>query len=80
MIQTATMLDTDITLPLDAILDTAFVGIAFTRERRFVQANPAMERMFGWARGSLVGQPGLPGSSVDSATSPVGRHQSQLQK
>ncbi len=58
MIQTATMLDTDITLPLDAILDTAFVGIAFTRERTFLHANPRFEELFGWDAGELVGRPG----------------------
>src|SRR5690606_18331354 len=44
--------------PLDAILDTAFVGIAFTRNRQFQHANPRFEELFGWRPGELVGQPG----------------------
>ena len=42
-----------------AILERASIGIAFTRDRRFVQANPYFEQMFGWAPGSLIDQPGL---------------------
>ena len=41
-----------------AILERASIGIAFTRDSRFVQANPFFERMFGWESGALVGQPG----------------------
>ena len=41
-----------------AILDNASVGIAFTRESRFQQANPRFEAMFGWEFGTLVGEPG----------------------
>jgi PAS domain S-box-containing protein len=41
-----------------AILERAAIGIALTRDRRFVQANPFFERMFGWAPGALVAQPG----------------------
>lgn len=41
-----------------AILERASIGIAFTRDRRFVQANPYFERMFGWEIGALKGQPG----------------------
>ncbi len=41
-----------------AIFKNASIGIALTRERRFVQANPLFERMFGWEVGQLVGQPG----------------------
>jgi PAS domain S-box-containing protein len=41
-----------------AILQNASIGIAFTRERRFVEANPAFESMFGWPAGGLVDQPG----------------------
>jgi len=40
-----------------AILERASIGIAFTRDGRFVQANPFFERMFGWAPGGLVDQP-----------------------
>jgi PAS domain S-box-containing protein len=42
----------------EAVLENASLGIAFTRERKFVQANPAFEQMLGWERGTLTGQPG----------------------
>jgi PAS domain S-box-containing protein len=45
-------------LEREAILDNASVGIAVTRDRRFVLANPAFERIYGWAPGTLIGQPG----------------------
>jgi PAS domain S-box-containing protein len=41
-----------------AILERASIGIAFTRDRRFIQANPRFEAMFGWPLGGLAGQPG----------------------
>ncbi|MEO5695892.1 MAG: PAS domain S-box protein [Burkholderiaceae bacterium] len=41
-----------------AILARASIGIAFTRDRRFVQANPHFERMFGWPPGGLIDQEG----------------------
>jgi len=41
-----------------AILERASIGIAFTRDRRFVQANPRFEAMFGWGLGELAGKPG----------------------
>ncbi len=41
----------------EAILETAPIGIAVTRERRFVLANARMEHMFGWQDGELLGQP-----------------------
>ena len=40
----------------EAMLQNALVGIALTREGRFVQVNDRFERMFGWAPGELVGQ------------------------
>jgi len=43
---------------LEAILQNASIGIAFTRDRCFVQANERCEQMFGWPRGGLIGQPG----------------------
>ena len=49
---------TRIRLEREAILANASVGIAFTRDRRFVLANAQFERMFGWPTGTLVGQPG----------------------
>ena len=45
-------------LEREAMLDNASIGIAFTRDRSFVQANPRFEQMFGWADGALAGQPG----------------------
>jgi PAS domain S-box-containing protein len=43
---------------LSAILQNASIGIAFTRDRRFVQANAHCEQTFGWPPGGLIGQPG----------------------
>jgi PAS domain S-box-containing protein len=45
-------------LEYEAILHNASIGIALTRDRQFVQANPRCEQMLGWAPGSLAGQPG----------------------
>ena len=42
----------------EAVLQNASLGIGFTRAQRFVQANPALELMLGWQRGTLAGQPG----------------------
>ena len=42
-----------------AILERASIGIAFTRDGRFVEANPFFERMFGWGPGELAGEPGV---------------------
>jgi len=42
----------------EAVLQNASLGIAFTSEQLFAQANPALEQMLGWQRGTLVGQPG----------------------
>jgi len=41
-----------------AILERASIGIAFTRDGRFIDANPYFARMFGWGDGELPGQPG----------------------
>jgi PAS domain S-box-containing protein len=41
----------------EAILQNASIGIAFTRDQVFIQANPAVEDMFGWPRGGLAGEP-----------------------
>ncbi len=45
-------------LERDAILENASIGIAMTRERSFQLANPIFEQMFGYAPGTLLGQPG----------------------
>ncbi|MFZ5547744.1 MAG: PAS domain S-box protein [Pseudomonadota bacterium] len=42
----------------EAILDNALMGIAHTRDQRFVLVNPRFEQMFGWPPGMLVGQHG----------------------
>jgi PAS domain S-box-containing protein len=55
-----------------AVLENASLGIAFTREQRFVQANPALEKMLGWAPGTLVGQPGVAVWSGDAEYAEVG--------
>ncbi len=41
-----------------AILENASIGIALTRDQQFVLANPRVEAMFGWERGTLLGQHG----------------------
>ena len=41
-----------------AILENASIGIALTRDARFVQANRLVEEMFGWPAGELIGQAG----------------------
>ena len=41
-----------------AILERASIGIALTRDRRFVQANPRWEAIFGWQTGTMAGEPG----------------------
>jgi PAS domain S-box-containing protein len=45
-------------LQREAILQNASVGIAVTRDQRFVLTNPRFEQMYGWPRGALVGQSG----------------------
>ncbi|MBI5259850.1 MAG: PAS domain S-box protein [Burkholderiales bacterium] len=47
-----------IQLEREAILNNASIGIAVTRERRFVMVNEFFEQMYGWPPGALVGQPG----------------------
>jgi len=41
-----------------AILQSASIGIAFTRNRNFLVTNPHFERIFGWEPGELTGQSG----------------------
>ncbi len=54
-------------LEREAILDTASIGIALTRADRFVLVNPRLERLCGWPRGALAGEPAhvLWGSEVE---------------
>ena len=60
-------------LEREAILVNASVGIAVTRERRFVMANPHFEHMFGWQPGALVGQPGRAVWCSDAQYDEIGR-------
>ena len=45
-------------LQREAILQNASIGIAVTRDQRFVLTNPRFEQMYGWPRGALIGQSG----------------------
>jgi PAS domain S-box-containing protein len=45
-------------LEREAILQHASIGIAFTRDRRFVHVNPHFEAMFGWPASTLRGRSG----------------------
>jgi PAS domain S-box-containing protein len=45
-------------LEREAILQNASIGIAVTRDRRFVLANPCFEQMYGWPPGELLGRSG----------------------
>ena len=45
-------------LEREAILENASIGIAVSRDQRFVTANPRFEQMLGWAPGALAGEPG----------------------
>jgi PAS domain S-box-containing protein len=42
----------------EAILQNASIGIAVTRDQRFVITNPRFEQMYGWPPGALIGQSG----------------------
>ncbi len=48
----------DAQLEYKAILATASIGIAFTRERKFTLCNPKFAEMLGWKADELIGQPG----------------------
>jgi PAS domain S-box-containing protein len=60
-------------LEREAILANASVGIAVTRERRFVLANRQFEEMYGWKPGELLGQPGRAVWTSDEAYAEMGR-------
>ena len=45
-------------LEYEAILENAFVGIAFTRGQTVQRCNPRFAEIFGWSREALLGQPG----------------------
>jgi PAS domain S-box-containing protein len=57
----------------EAILKNASIGIALTRDRRFMQVNPSFERMFGWDPGELLGKPGAAVWESDEAYAEMGR-------
>lgn len=57
----------------EAILKHASIGIAYTRDQRFMQANPAFESMFGWEPGALLGQPGKVVWATDDDYAEIGR-------
>ncbi|MFM7505919.1 MAG: PAS domain S-box protein, partial [Rubrivivax sp.] len=56
-----------------AILDNVGIGIAVTRDRRFVIANAEFERMIGWSGGSLLGQSGAVVWKSEADYAEVGR-------
>ncbi|MDQ6685907.1 MAG: PAS domain S-box protein, partial [Pseudomonadota bacterium] len=56
-----------------AIFERASVGIAMTRQRCFVQANPCFEAIFGWPPGSLIGEPGSAVWVSDDDYAEIGR-------
>ncbi|MEO8921828.1 MAG: PAS domain S-box protein [Caldimonas sp.] len=56
-----------------AIFERASIGIALTRNRRFVHANPHFEAVFGWSTGSLIGQPGAAVWTDDDDYAEIGR-------
>ncbi len=60
-------------LEREAILANASIGIAVTRDQRFVLANRHMEQLYGWGPGELVGQSGRVVWLDDEAYSEVGR-------
>jgi PAS domain S-box-containing protein len=60
-------------LEREAILENASIGIALTRDQRFMVANPTFEQMFGWPAGTLVGQPGRTVWTGDEDYARIGR-------
>jgi PAS domain S-box-containing protein len=60
-------------LEYQAILQSASIGIAFTRAQRFVQVNPHFERMLGWPKGELRGTPASVVWPSDEDYAEVGR-------
>jgi diguanylate cyclase (GGDEF)-like protein/PAS domain S-box-containing protein len=45
-------------LEYEAVLANAWIGIAFTRDRKFFLCNPKFAELFGWQADELIGQPG----------------------
>ena len=59
-------------LEREAILENASIGIAVSRDRHFVLANPCFEQMYGWPPGGLVGKPGSVVWPSDEAYAEIG--------
>ena len=57
----------------EAILENASIGIAMSREQRFVMVNRRFETLFGWPPGALLGQPGSVVWLDDADYADVGR-------
>jgi diguanylate cyclase (GGDEF)-like protein/PAS domain S-box-containing protein len=60
-------------LEYQAILENAWVGIAFTRDRKFLHCNPRFSEIYGWPHGDLTGQPGSVVYPSAEAYAEVGR-------
>jgi diguanylate cyclase (GGDEF)-like protein/PAS domain S-box-containing protein len=60
-------------LEYQAILENAWVGIVFTRDRKLLHCNPRFSELFGWKHGELQGQPGRVVYASDEAYAQVGR-------
>jgi len=60
-------------LEREAILTNASIGIAVTREQRFVLANRHFEQIYGWGPGELAGQSGRVVWASDADYAEVGR-------
>ena len=45
-------------LEYEAVLANAWIGIAFSRDRKFFLCNPKFAELFGWEADELIGQPG----------------------
>jgi diguanylate cyclase (GGDEF)-like protein/PAS domain S-box-containing protein len=45
-------------LEYEAVLANAWIGIAFTRDRKFFLCNPKFAEMLGWDPDEMIGQPG----------------------
>ena len=56
-------------LQREAILQNASIGIAVTRNQRFVLANPRFEQMYGWPPGTLIGQAAASSGTATRTTS-----------
>jgi PAS domain S-box-containing protein len=46
-------------LEREAVLENALIGIAFTRDRKFLMSNARFDEMFAWPHGALAGLPGV---------------------